>query len=276
MARDLLKILGTYIEFGLGAIGPVLNGAAKISVHAVVTGDTFSSASANDNRIFGVIIDGVNTTGLTLCVDNLTSIGNPVLRLGARSQAADGFQATNGTTVLAAGTSYIVGGVVDISGDAIRVYVNGVQETSTAVTFGAASYTHGTPSSKVDSVSDSASAFLCWDGSVAELAMWVSDIGSNGFAILGQRYDPRVVDFENMVFYCPLLGVQDPEPELISRKSGTIVVAAASLPHPAVIRRGSSDTSFASAAAAAAATGRGRELITVPFLHQGHWTGARV
>lgn len=262
--------------FGDSIIGTLVNGAAKISLHAIINADAFTGlASANENRIINWVINGTNTTGGALCVDNFTSAGNPKLRLGARSQTTDSFQAVNGATNLSAGTVYVVGGVLDISGDAIRVYLDGTEDGSGSVTFGASSYTQGTVTAgNPDSIGGTSAVQNYVDGLLAEVAIWTSDIGATGFAALGKRFDPRSVDFENLVIYCPLWGRANPEPELINNKHVTIGTYDQYLPHPAVIRRGS--TRLSDAAVAAVTARRHGDWITVPFVNQGHWTGARV
>ena len=224
MARDFSKTLANRISVGNGTFGTLLNGAAKISAHLWARADTFTNSLDVGNRLFTVIINGTVSTGVSMNVDTLTG-ANDTLSVLARSQTADGLQAKKGTSNLSTGVWYALGCMIDIGGDTITPYVNGVAEGGGAVTFGAATYTHGTPT-QPDILGHLSEASVStgdqWDGLLAEFALWTDDIGLNAFKALARGVDPFHASPVRPKVWLPLWGRHSPEIELIANKVGTI------------------------------------------------------
>lgn len=231
MARDFTKNTSNHLSFGNGTINPLLSGATAISCHAIAKADTFSTGAASQNDILGVIIDGSNH-GLVLNVD--ATGANPVLRVSGRSVTGDAIQATVGTSTLAAGTVYSLGGVLNIGGDSIRVYVNGTQEASTGVTFGNATYTTGTPTSpdRIGCAGNPLATPEQWDGMIAEVALWNVDIATAGFAQLADKFSALMVRPDALVFYMALWAQGSPERDLVAAAAATVTGSLPKLDHP--------------------------------------------
>jgi hypothetical protein len=233
LARDASKNTSNYLSLGTNALGPLLNGAAKISMHALVVADTFDTGT-NDNRILSVYINGTTTAGVVLALAG--SAGAEKVRVGGRSQSLDSFQAVSGATTVSAGTVYGVGGVLDLSGDSIRVYLDGAQDASSAATFANASYTNGTPTA-ADSISGAvgSGSSTFFDGRIAEVAIWAGDIGAAGFGVLAQRVSPMLVRPDLLVSYWPLIGRESPERDRFGGVGATITGTVATADHPRVV-----------------------------------------
>lgn len=255
MARDFTKDTANRMSLGTGGLGSLLNGASAVSFSAIVTLDTITSGS-NNNRVINWVINAA-TAGGYLAVHNGTSA---VVRVGARSSVADGFQTANGTTVLSTGTEYQIGGVVDYANDRVRVYVNGAREANATVTFAATSYTHGTPTA-VDSISGDnippSSTSPQVDGRISEVCIWSGDIGDDGFAQLGDRISAVLVRPNLIVDYLPLMGANSPERGWFGLLSGTITGTVAKADHPRIILPRGSRTRKLVTATGGAKTGTG-------------------
>ncbi len=214
-------------------LGSLLNGAAIVSVHAWVQMDAFNATGANDDRVV-TISNGTNTS-LMFGFDGTAS--NRV-RVAGRSVSSDGFQAVNGTTTTnTTGVWYSIGGVFNYAGDIIRVYLNGVQEASTAVTFGNASYTDaGTSVSgfMVNSTPPTVTNNLM-DGKIAEVSLWVGDIATAGFEQLADRFSGLMVRPDLLVYYNSFLGKFSPEIDKVSGRTVTINGTVDAFPHPRII-----------------------------------------
>lgn len=235
MARDFSKNTSNYMTIGVGALGPILNGAGAISAHAIVTGDTLDATSVDDNRILSIAIDGASSA---LRLHTKGDV-NKRLNVAGRSVITDALQSVEGTTTMSTGTEYSCGGVLDIAGDKIRVYLNGSQEANTAVTFNNATYTHGTPTDSdrigADMTTPPFATHFQWDGSIAEVAVWAGDIGTDGFYQLNKRISALLVRPDLLIFYAPLWGKASPEPDIVSGKVGTITGTVAQRdPHPRI------------------------------------------
>ena len=233
MARDFDKTTTNYLDLGTGGINPVLSGASALSIHAWVNFDT-TDIGANDNRIVNIDIDA-DSTGIALIINGVDGLNS--VRIAGRSVSTDAIQAKNGAAGLAASTWHSVGGVMDIGGDAITPYQNGVADGGGAVTFGNTTYTTGTPTI-VDQISggrNPPTTTNMFDGRIAEVAIWTVDIGAAGFATLGDGFSALFVRPESLVFYMPLIGRTSPEIEIISGKNGTIAGTVANAVHPRII-----------------------------------------
>jgi hypothetical protein len=131
-----------------------------------------------------------------------------------------------------------VGGVLDVAGDTIRVYLDGAQDASTAVTFGAAAFSPGTPT-LADGLggrgSPPASTALQLDGLLAEVALWADDLTTTGFGLLAKGYSPLFVLPQSLVAYWPLLGAFAPEIDVTGTATGTVTGSLPRDLHPAVL-----------------------------------------
>jgi hypothetical protein len=240
MARYFNKNTANYSSIGIGQIGTLLNGAAKISWSMIIKPiDTLSTTGVNENSPFHIKINGLSA-GLICSIDANTSVGNGKLRVGARSQSADALQNVNGATTLALNTQYTAGGMIDIGGDTITVYLNGAVDAGpTAVTFGAATWTLATASFD-DVIGGQTTAppttVAQFGGEISEFAIWTDDITAAGFAALHKGLSPLMVMPDKLIAYWPLVGRVSPEPEYINTKSATLTGTIAQAAHPRVIR----------------------------------------
>lgn len=239
MARDFTANTSNYLSLGANALGPLLNGAASISVHLIAFYDTLAGTSVGHD-LFSVAINGA-TTGLA--INSIDPAGGVVhsIRAGGRSVSGDTFRTLDGTTAIAASTTYAVGVAFQISADNIVIYLNGTQDASgISGTWGNASYTNGTPTTHdgigaAFSGSTPISTTRQFDGRLAEVAVWAGDIGAAGFAQVGQRISPLLVRPDLLVAYWPLIGRYSPETDLVSGIAGTITGTVAQADHPRVI-----------------------------------------
>lgn len=216
MSRTFTKDIANFLNFGTSSIASLINGASQVSIHQWLYANSFTGAD-NDNRTITVAIDGLNG-GVILCTTS-----TPFWRVGGRSQAADGFQVASSTTTPVTGVWVSLGGVLDFANDKIYVYVNGVLEKTQSVTFGASTYTLGTPTGgdKIGAGIGLATNTQ-FDGNISQTAIWTSDIGVGGFSLLGKGYSPFRISASTLIFYAPLLGTSSPEPDMVSGKLGTI------------------------------------------------------
>ena len=244
MARDFTKNTSNYMAIGVDQFSPLLAGAAAISVHAWISPDTFGTA-ANNNRI---AVAYINTTssGMSLMIHDGT---NAVVRVTGRSRTADASQAGVGTTVVPTGQWSSVGGVLNFTGDTITPYYNGVAEGGGAVTFGVNTYADdGTPTASDmigSETSPPAATANQFDGRIAEVAIWTSDIGAANVAALATMsggvpsgVSARCISPSTLVFYMPIYGDASPEPAVVSSLTGTIVGSVPQDTHPGSRRLG--------------------------------------
>lgn len=241
MARDFSKNTSNYMSLGANALGPLLNGAANISMHCWANFDSFngSAGSTGDDMLFVAINGG--TAGVGFNIRRHASNGTDILSIGGRSVSTDTFRFQDGVTDINTGAWYSLGGVLQIGADNIRVYVNGVQDVSgISGTWANATYTNGTPTT-VDGIgaafsgSTPISTARQADGRIAEVAIWNADIGTDGFAALAARISAALVRPDALVFYMPLLGFDSPERDHWGGKSGTITGTVAAADHHNII-----------------------------------------
>jgi hypothetical protein len=238
MARDFSKNTSNYISCTAGTFGNALHGASKYSIHVIATADTLTGVSANDNRLLHTAINGT-TTGLLVNVD-AGSGGLSEFRITAVSQAADTGQTVISASGVSTGTEYALGGMVDIGGDTMSVYFNGALETGpTGVTFGAATYTQGTPS-VTDTIGGPfgtpSNSNSQWDGRIAELAIWTDDIGAAGFAALNKRVSATRIRPDALVAYYRM--VEDAVIDIVGGTVATINGTVAKAAHPRIAYSG--------------------------------------
>lgn len=230
MARDFTKNASNTMSLGTNALGPLINGARAISFGAIVKFDTLqAAASTNDRMLSGFI---ASNNGLLLALNGSSSL----LSVGGRSVTGEGFESSL-TFSVSANVEYHLGGVLDFTGDAIRSYVDGVEQADDAKTFDNSTYTNGTPSVQdmIGASNQAPSTAHQVDGQISEVFLYKGDIGAEGFAQLGDRISPEMVRRELLVAYWPLLGNATPEIERINRKVGTISGTIAKAAHPRII-----------------------------------------
>jgi hypothetical protein len=233
MARDFTKNTSNHLSLGLGSLGSLINGAAKISAHVWVNFDTIETSNNTNDRVLEVLINS-NATGFTIASNAPDSI-TPVLRAGARSVSGDSFQTRLGTTPLTTGAWLSLGAVADFSGDTLTPYYQGAAENGGAATFGNSSYTQGVPT-EADTIgghfSPPPETNVQVDGRVAEIALWNDDIGAAGFAALASGVSALSVRRDALVFYMRLLGDASPETADVSSVTGTITGSIPQAAHP--------------------------------------------
>ena len=117
------------------------------------------------------------------------------------------------------------GGRLDFAGDAIAVFLNGVKESDSSVTFANNTFTLGTPSGDgQDVISGNVSPPIPLgqqtDGDIAEMAYFTEDIGDNAFIGLGHGVNPFTLE---PAVYFALHGNESPENDLsVNSLTGTI------------------------------------------------------
>lgn len=241
MSRYFAKVATNVMSVGLGSagIGGLINGASKISVAAKVMAVDALAAFATGNGIVGVKVDGASA-GVFMCLDPVTASPNNRLRCIVRSVSTDAGQVCAGSTNLSMSTAYSIGLLADIAGDSLTSFINGAVDTGpTAVTFGNTTWTLGTPTID-DSIGQHGAALgdvnSYFGGNVSEVAVWTDDIGAAGHAAYNKDISPLQIMPDKLVFYLPLVGRVSPEPELVSKRVGTITGTIAQAAHPRVIR----------------------------------------
>jgi hypothetical protein len=242
VARTFDKTAANNVQCGTSTIGTRLNGASKISFHALAsfTGSINTSGSA-ENRLLQVIVNGA-ASGVFVNVDATAGISAGKLRIGGRSVSGDAsLQVVSGATSLTTNTLYSFGGMIDIGGDTITVYLNGAVDAGpTGVTFGNATYTQGTPTQQDgiggEGVNPAPFTVNQWPGTIAELALWDDDIGAAGFLALHKRASALLVKPANLVWYSRL--VENVIIDIIGGTVATINGTVAKSDHPRVTYTG--------------------------------------
>jgi hypothetical protein len=122
-----------------------------------------------------------------------------VWRAVGRSRTNDAFQTAQSTAQYAVGPWYHVAGVLDFAGDAIRIYVDGALDSSTAVTFGSDTYVHTASAEKprIGSRYDDDSAFRL-NGILADVRLYVRQLSAQEIATIYRQpwalaVDPKLV-----------------------------------------------------------------------------------
>ena len=222
--RVFTKNLANYMSLGVGSLGTLLHGKAAFSVHAKIkpTATTISEG--------GILLSAlVNATsvGLSLGVTGGTT------RISARSGASDAKQTVSGATSLTAGVDAYLGATIDVAGDALRVYLNGVSDGSATVLFGNATFTLGTPTD-ADMVggfkAPPTSTIDQVDGVLSEIAVWGSVLAAADYATLATGAAADTVSGSTLLYYLKIGGVSSPEGPTVGTALGTIT---GSLPPPA-------------------------------------------
>ena len=237
MARDFPKTTAVAMRIGINTYSPLFSGASKLAFACWAYADTFNTGAA-DNRLWTNLINN-SIGGTFLMVDG--SLTPKVLRITGRSNDTETSETAWATSEFTTGTWHHCGGVIDIGGDIITVYMDGVEEASNAVTFTNTTYTvSGSPATtNADNIGGSyeggAATSLLWDGRIAEFAIWKDTVPSAAdFAAMAKGYSPLMFAPNGLIDYFPLIGKKSPETSLISTRIGTITGSIPAAAHPRV------------------------------------------
>jgi hypothetical protein len=225
MALDFNKTITNFLSYANGAFNPHLSGAVKIAFSARVFADTIT-ANGDANFIFKTVID-TTRTGFGLRIDG--TAGANVLGIQARSTSADTLIDINGTGAITAGVWSHVGALFDYPGDAITHVVNGVISGPTGVTFGATTYTTGSPSvpDRIGCNEQTPTADRQWDGRITEVGVWHLVSGDADFSAaewdaLNEGVSPLLIRTNRLVFWEPFVVRRTAPTDYISGLQGTI------------------------------------------------------
>jgi hypothetical protein len=229
--RTFTKNAANYMSLGVGSLGAILSGKAKFSVHVKIT-IASTTTGANDNAILIALINA-NTVGLELNIDG--TAGAPKVRISARSHSGDARQSKSGATTIGVGVPAFIGGVIDIAGDSITVYLNGTADGTAGVTFAQATWTLGTPTGH-----DTVGGYLAppnvttdqFAGDIGQVAIWSDALSAGNFASLAGGALPTAVRPDILIYYLPITGTTSPEPPTVGAPVGTIT---GSLPAVSVV-----------------------------------------
>lgn len=156
---------GTDGAVDLGAFGANLHGVSAISAAFLIRLSEYPASTAEP--IIYIPINGASS-GFYVAVES-----DGGLHVGGRSQSGDSYQSdTTAAGTLSLDRTYIGVATLDFVDDAIRIDLNGERISDTAATFGASTYTHGSPSVN-------ATLFAAPDSS-----LWLSATG-DGIAFFG-------------------------------------------------------------------------------------------
>jgi len=154
-----------YVDFGSGATGDLINNASAMSFSVWVTPNTDSGSIMMP---ISNIIDSTSN-GFNLRLDN-SGVNVYQLLVGGRSIETDAFQFHTSSGSYSINTTHHVVGILNYSGDEISLYVDGVFEGTTSVTFGANTYTQGTPTTN-DSIGGKVTASL-FSGTIKDIKIY--------------------------------------------------------------------------------------------------------
>ena len=135
-----------YVNFGVNSVNPRLSGASAITVATWMKPLSYPGNNVGE-RAFDVQIQN-GTVGVFLGLYDDSGL----ISFGGRSQTSDGSQGTTTYAYPSLNEWHHVIGVMDIANDVVRLYVDGVLVTSVAVSFGATTYTPGTPTTSLDTL----------------------------------------------------------------------------------------------------------------------------
>jgi hypothetical protein len=225
VALDFVKDTANYLSYANGAFNTPLSGAVKIAVSARVYADTLTTNS-DANFIFKTVIN-TTRTGIGLRIDGTLSAN--VLAIQARSTSVDTLIDINGTAAISTGVWSHVGALFDYPGDAITHVVNGVPEGPTSVTFGATTYTVGSPSvpDRIGLNEQTPTTDRQWDGRITEVGVWHlisgdADFDASEWEALNEGVSPLLIRTPRLVFYEPFVVRRTAPTDYISGLQGTI------------------------------------------------------
>jgi hypothetical protein len=243
VARTFVKNTANYMDLGANSIGSRVNGAAVINLHARVIFDAIETVGADGDDIFNFPI---NNSLAGIAVRGRVGSAN-VLRLTGRSSTADTLQGGSGGTTLQNGVQYSIGAVWNISGDKIQGYLNGALDFDGTVSFGAATYATGTPTTWRDSIgslfntgttapSDSSRQVA---GGICDFAVWrgssLTAFGLAEWGALADGFTPDQIRPDLLIGHMPIMGRTSPEPDRMGGLTGTITGTLAYRDNPRLI-----------------------------------------
>jgi Concanavalin A-like lectin/glucanases superfamily len=236
MSRVFTKNLANYMTLGTSGLGSLLSGAAVLSVHALIT--AHSTDIGNGDNAIVTVLSNSTTIGVQLNLDG--TVSPPVARINARSVSTDAKQSKSGATAVALQTPTFVGGVVDLAGDAVQVYRNGVLDGSASVVFANTTFTLGTPL-EGDTIggyrTPPVSTTDQFDGEISEVAIWTTGLTGPDFATLATGAAANTVQSGSLVYYVKLTGTASPEVPTVGTPLGTIVGTVPAVPLAVAVSR---------------------------------------
>jgi hypothetical protein len=203
-----------YLDATLGS-GVII----PLSIFMAFTPDSFSNFTHN---IISLGASG-NTSDRYVLTTNPTGFAQYVVIQNNNSTSVVG------ATALSAGTTYRFCAVSASSTDH-RVYLDGVLDGSNS-----GSRNPGTRSFVRIGARTVLSSGTYFDGRIAEVAIWNVALTDAENAALGRGVSPLLIRPQNLVFYAPLLGRADPEPDLSGGANLTLVNNPPPAVHPRVI-----------------------------------------
>lgn len=224
------------MSLGVSGLGTILSGKNKISMSAKVN-ITSVDTGANNNPIISTLIDGTSF-GIALNIDGTGGLAR--VRMSARSVTGEARQLKSGATAFNFGVDTYVGGVMDVAGDLIEVFLGGASDGSASVAFGNSVWTLGVPTG-----SDTIGGFLAppattpdqFAGTIAEIAIWASatdSLSAANYASLASGVPASSVRADILVYYLPIAGAASPELPTTGSPQGTIT---GSLPAVSYVQR---------------------------------------
>lgn len=198
------------MSLGVSGLASLLSGAAQASFSAKINIASFDSV-LNGNNVIAAILNGT-TVGAVLSIDGTGGVAHA--RLAGRSVSGDARQAVTGGTQLNVGQTYFIGGIIDYAADTITVYVNGVSDGSSGVTFANTTFTLGTPTG-----ADTVGGYLAppgatadqFAGALGEIAVWTSALTGTDFSDLASGVVASSVSPGTLVEYLKIGGIASPE-----------------------------------------------------------------
>lgn len=161
-----------YLSIFPNTLAPLLSGASSSTVSAWVKHDgTIASGSVQ------VILRASLSTVSAITFYLYNDAGTVKLRCGGRSQSTDTFQFATSTDGITANTWTHVAGKMDYASDTIELFIDGVSQGATAVTFGANTYTH-TTATPVDTIGWQVSGTEYFSGSLFDVRLYASGLSS--------------------------------------------------------------------------------------------------
>ena len=239
MAMRFTKNLANWVSLGL-ASSLNLGGQTKISFHTWVRYITVDNI-ANGNGFLTMLISSGNNSGIHMGING--SGANKVLQTRSRSVSTDATQVSIGTTHVSANVWHSVGAVFDFTGDATRLYLDGALELNdTGKVYGNTSYTPGTGQTSEDTIGGLFSVTPATtdqlDGDLAEMALWSTDLGDDGFAQLGDGFSPRLIRPAFLFEHWPMdRNFNGGIAGINGVVTGTVVRSTGTPGHPRIIRQ---------------------------------------
>lgn len=238
MAIQFVKTSGDGLTFPTSTIGTRLNGAASASMHAWVWHTTDDAGdSANNGACMRMAINGA-TTGIFMNLDSGGGGTNRKHQVGGRATGADALSSKEMTTNLNLGQWNSLGGVWNYGANTLAPWMNGVTENGGAASFGAGTYTNGTPTD-LDRISNSNGGTVqAVDGKICECAIWKVALTNGEMIALSKGFSALLIRPQSLIFYAPLWGRATNEPDLVRTTTITKVNTSGNIirvDHPAII-----------------------------------------